>query len=232
MDFLMGWGDEIALGAVVTLKVAFFSLILGLIWGMLGAFAQVSHSSVARKLGRAFTVTVRGTPELLIILLVYFGGTIALTKFVKFVAPEIGYIEVPPLQAGVFALSLVFGGYAAEVLRGAWLAVPVGNIEAALSLGMSPFTIFRRIRLPLMMRYALPGLGNYWISLIKDTSLISVVGLEEIMGASKMATSVTHEPFKFYAVAAFIYLAITAVNGGVLTWLEKRSVRGERRIAI
>ncbi|MBD9497679.1 ABC transporter permease subunit [Ensifer sp. ENS01] len=153
----------------------------------------------------------------------------ALTKVVNLFVADFGFVEVPPLQAGVFALSLVFGGYAAEVLRGAWQSVPSGVIEAGHSLGLGWFVMFAKIRLPLLMRFALPGLGNNWISLLKDTSLISIVGLHELMGLSQMATSVTRQPFTFYMTAALIYLALTLANTRLIAWFEGRLMRGERR---
>ncbi|WP_457579521.1 ABC transporter permease subunit [Ensifer adhaerens] len=136
MDLLQGWGDEIAHGTLLTMKVAVLSLLVGLCWGMLGALAQMSPNRAVASLGRGFSLVMRGTPELLVILIVYFGGTVALTKAVSLFVADFGFVEVPPLQAGVFALSLVFGGYAAEVLRGAWQSVPSGVIEAGHSLGL------------------------------------------------------------------------------------------------
>ncbi|MDF8356341.1 ABC transporter permease [Ensifer adhaerens] len=229
MDLLQGWGDEIAHGTLLTMKVAVLSLLVGLCWGMLGALAQMSPNRAVASLGRGFSLVMRGTPELLVILIVYFGGTVALTKAVNLFVADFGFVEVPPLQAGVFALSLVFGGYAAEVLRGAWQSVPSGVIEAGHSLGLGWFVMFAKIRLPLLMRFALPGLGNNWISLIKDTSLISIVGLHELMGLSQMATSVTRQPFTFYMTAALIYLTLTLANTRLIAWFEGRLMRGERR---
>lgn len=231
MELFQGWGTEIARGLLVTIEIAIFSLMLGFVWAILGALAQLSSIGLLRAVGRGFTLVVRGTPELLIILIVYFGGTVALTGLVKFINPHAGYFEVPAMLAGVFALSLVFGGYAAEVLRGAFLAVPKGEIEAAQAFGMSAYSSFVHVQLPLMWRYALPGLGNNWISLIKDTSLISIVGLEELMRITSMATSVNGEPFRFYLIAALIYLLLTMLNTAIVDALERRAARGERKLA-
>mgnify|MGYP000987488270 CR=1 FL=1 len=230
-DLLQGWGPAIARGVLTTIEVAILSLALGFAWAALGAMAQLSTNGILRRLGRAFTVIVRGTPELLIILIVYFGGAVSLTRLAKAVDPGAGFVEIPALAAGVFALSLVFGGFAAEVLRGAYLAVPKGEMEAAAAFGMSRRTAFLSIRLPLMWRYGLPGLGNNWISLIKDTSLISIVGLEELMRISAMATSVTSEPFHFYLTAAAIYFVLIAANTALVDALERRAARGERKLA-
>lgn len=213
----------------MTLEVAVLSLIVGLVWGLLGATAQLSRYRLCRWLGDSYTTVIRGTPELLIILIVYFGGTVTLTKLIKLISPTTDYVEVPALAAGVFALSLVFGGYAAEVFRGAFLAVPVGQIEAAKAVGMTGPQIFIHIKLPVMRRFALPGLGNIWISLVKDTALVSVVGLEELMRISFMATSVTQDAFRFYGIAAVIYLLMTFCNTWILERLERRANRSERR---
>lgn len=230
MDILQGWGAEIVSGTAVTITVALLALALGMIWGVLGALARLSSSRVLRRLGEIYTTVIRGTPELLIILIIYFGGTVALTNLARYVVPDAGYVEVPSMAAGVFALSLIFGGYAAETIRGAFLAIPRGQIEAAEAFGLTGWTGFVHIRFPLMWRYALPALGNNWISLVKDTSLISVVGLEELMRVSAMATSVTRDPFVFYLVAAVIYLGLTFVNTTLLGWMEARTQRGERRV--
>ncbi|WP_027229598.1 ABC transporter permease subunit [Phyllobacterium sp. UNC302MFCol5.2] len=231
MDIFQGWGWQIARGLVTTVEVALLSLIVGLFWGIIGALAQLSSNRLLRALGRSFTLVVRGTPELLVILIVYFGGTVALTGFAKMINPSTRYFEIPAMPAGVFALSLVFGGYAAEVLRGACLAIPKGEIEAADAFGLSSTTSFIHVRLPLMWRYALPGLGNNWISLIKDTSLISIVGLEELMRISTIATQVNGEPFRFYLLAALIYLLLSILNTSIVDGLERRAARGERKLA-
>jgi His/Glu/Gln/Arg/opine family amino acid ABC transporter permease subunit len=230
MDVLMGWGGQLLGGALVTLEVAFAALVLGLGWGILGALAQLSRWWLVRQLGFLFTLAMRGTPELLIILIIYFGGSVTLTGLAKSIGLATSFVEIPAFAAGVFALSLVFGGYAAEVLRGAFLAIPKGQIEAAEAFGFSWWDAFTTVRLPQIWRFALPGLGNNWVSLIKDTSLVSVVGLEEIMRVSGMATAVTGEPFRFYLVAAVIFYALTTSNGLLVAKLERRASRGEREL--
>ena len=229
-DLFQGWGTQLFWGTMVTLQVAFLSLLAGLAIGLAVALAKLSSSRFLRAAGDFYTTCVRGTPELLIILLVYFGSTVALSAMLRWIAgPEI-YVEIPAMAAGVFALSLVFGAYAAEIFRGAFLAIPPGQIEAAKAFGMSPLTLFIHIRMPLMWRYALPSLGNIWISLIKNTSLISVVGLEELMRVSYLATSVTRSPFHFYLLAAVIYLTLTIINSLIIECLETRANRGVRRV--
>jgi ABC-type arginine transport system permease subunit len=171
---------------------------------------------------------IRGIPQLLLILLVYFGSTVALTRLVSIISPSAGSVEIAPYPAGVFALSLIFGGYAAEVFRGALQAIPSGQIEAGRAVGLNALQIFWLIQRPQMLRLALPGLGNIWISTLKDTSLISIVGLGELMKAAELATSDTRRALFFYLSAGAIYLALTLVSALVLHQLEQRAARGER----
>ncbi|MNI41872.1 Arginine ABC transporter permease protein ArtQ [compost metagenome] len=169
-----------------------------------------------------YTTVIRGIPELLIILILYFGGTAALTTLLG------RYAEVDAFTSGVFALSLVFGAYAAEVFRAAIRAVPVGQIEAARALGLRGSLIWRFVILPQMWRHALPGLGNLWLTLLKDTALVSVVGLEDLMRKTAIAAGATHDPLTFYCAAAAIYLAFTSVSIIGLTQLERGASRGVR----
>jgi His/Glu/Gln/Arg/opine family amino acid ABC transporter permease subunit len=220
---LKGFGDQILIGAGLTLAVAALSLVLGLIIGGLGAAAKLSRRRALRALADAYTTLVRGVPELLILLLLYFGGTVFLT----WVAGE--YVEVNGFGAGLFALSILCGAYTTEVLRAAIQAVPKGQIEAARALGLRQAAVVRKVLLPQVWRLALPGLGNVWLVLMKDTSLISVVGLEELMRKSNIAAGATHQPFTFYAVAALVYLLFTTVSVIGIALLERRARRGLAR---
>jgi putative lysine/arginine/ornithine/histidine/octopine transport system permease protein len=204
----------------MTLLVAAVSLVFGSAVGFLGAGAKLSRWRVLRWIAEGYTTIVRGVPELLIILLLYFGGTVTLSQIAG------RYVEVDGLSAGVFALSLVFGAYATEIFRGAFLAVPQGQREAARALGMHRIVLFRFVLLPQVWRFALPGLGNLWLVLLKDTALISVVGLEELMRKTSIAAGVTRQPFVFYATAALLYLAFTIVSAAALHYAERRVGRG------
>ena len=228
MDLFSGWGPTIARGAWTTVEVALVSSAFGIVLGLLGATACLSRFRVVRTLADAYITTIRGIPQLLLILLVYFGSTVALTRLVALVNPSAGMIEIPPYPAGVFALALIFGGYASEVFRGALSAIPKGQIEAGKAVGMSALQIFFTIQCPQMLRLALPGLGNIWISTLKDTSLISIVGLSELMKASELATSDTRRALFFYLSAGAIYLALTVLSSLALYGLERRGARGER----
>ena len=220
---LKGFGGQILTGAGLTLLVAALSLVFGLVIGGLGAAAKLSGSRQLRAVAEAYTTLVRGVPELLILLLLYFGGTVLLT----WLAGE--YVEVNGFGAGLFALSILCGAYTTEVLRAAIQGVPKGQTEAARALGMRRAHTIRLVLLPQVWRLALPGLGNVWLVLLKDTSLISVVGLEELMRKSAIAAGATHQPFTFYAVAAGVYLLFTTVSVLGIAALERRARRGLAR---
>jgi len=228
MDLFSGWGPTIARGAWTTVEVALLSAVFGTLLGILGAGACLSRLRVVRVPANIYITVIRGIPQLLLILLVYFGSTVALTRLVSIFSPTAGAIEIPPYPAGVFALSLIFGGYAAEVFRGALLAIPIGQVEAGKAVGMSSLQIFFTIKCPQMLRLALPGLGNIWLSTLKDTSLISIVGLSELMKASELATSDTRRALFFYLTAGAIYLALTLISSLILHKIEQHAARGER----
>lgn len=217
---MQGFGDQIATGAITTLRVAITSLALGMVVGLCVAMAKLSPYRALRRFAGGYTTIIRGVPELLIILILYFGGTVALTSLFD------RYVEVDAFAAGVFSLTIVFGAYATEVFRGAILAVPTGQIEAANALGLTRILVWRLVIVPQMWRYALPGLGNLWLTLLKDTALISVVGLEDLMRKTSVAASSTHDPLTFYSIAASLYLSFTSVSLVALALLERHANRG------
>jgi len=224
---LHGYGSLLVDGAWLTIKVALASIALGLVFGLIGATAKLSKFVILRGAATAYTAVVRGLPELLLLLIVFYGGTLLVQDIWRGVGGE-SYIEIKPFIAGTFTLAFVFGAYATEVFRGAILAVPKGQIEAAYAVGMGRLQMFRRVMLPQVWRFALPGLGNLWLVLLKDTSLISVINLNELMYNSKAAAGAMREPFKFYLIAALIYLAFTIVSMIVLQYSERRAQRGVR----
>ena len=211
-------------GTLMTVKLALCALLLGLILGLLGALAKTSALKPLQWLGGFYSTLVRGIPELLWVLLIYF-GTVGLVNSLGDALNMPG-LELSAFAAGVIALGLCFGAYATEVFRGAILAIPKGHREAGLALGLSKGRILSRIILPQMWRIALPGLGNLFMILMKDTALVSVIGLEEIMRHSQIAVTVSKEPFTFYMVAACIYLSLTVVAMAGMYFLEKRAARG------
>ena len=222
---LLGFGAQLAAGTLVTAGLAVASLAGGLLLGMAGAAARMSRRRLPRAAAHTYTTAVRGVPELLVVLIVYFGASAAIGRVAGLFGAT-GYFEPSPFIAGVVALSLTFGAYATEVLRGAFLAVPRQQTEAAYAIGLNRLQTFRHVLLPQVWRTALPGLGNLFLVLLKDTSLVSVVGLDELMRKSAIAVSYTREPFTFYFAAALIYLAMTAFSMAGLQALERRAARG------
>ncbi|MDE0035124.1 MAG: ABC transporter permease subunit [Deltaproteobacteria bacterium] len=222
---LLGFGTQLAAGTLVTAGLAVASLAGGLLLGVGGAAARMSRRRLLRAAAHAYTTAVRGVPELLVVLIVYFGASAAIGRVATLFGVT-GFFELNPFLAGVTALSLTFGAYATEVLRGAFLAVPPGQAEAASALGLTRLSAFRHVLLPQVWRTALPGLGNLFLVLLKDTSLVSVVGLDELMRKSALAVSYTQRPFTFYLAAAVIYLAMTAVSMAGIQVLERRAARG------
>jgi octopine/nopaline transport system permease protein len=223
-----GWGDELALAALMTLAVASCAFLLGLVFGSLGALAKLSGVAALEVAADAYTTVTRGIPELLVIYLLFFGGSGAL-MFVARIFGHTGYIEVNAFVTGCVAVGIVNGAYSTEAIRGAVLAVPKGQIEAAKAYGMPPWTLFRRILAPQVLRYALPSLGNVWQLALKETALISVTGLVEIMRQATIGAGSTKQPFTFYACAAALYLILTTVSGMGLARAERWAERGVRR---
>lgn len=211
----------------MTIRLSLASVALGLLFGLLGASAKISDNVLLRGMGGFYTSVVRGIPETLWVLMAYF-GTVSLMNWLGsyFGNP---YLTLSPFLAGTLALALCFGAYATEVFRGALLAIPPGQKEAGLALGMSGPRIFWRITLPQLWRVALPGLGNLYLILLKDTALVSLITLEEIMRKAQVASNATKEPFTFYFAAAMIYLSLTVVIMAALHIFERRANRGFTR---
>jgi polar amino acid transport system permease protein len=225
---LYGFGHQLLLGTWMTIRLALAALVLGLSLGLLGAACKSSSIGALRWIGDIYSTIFRGIPELVVVLLIYFGSTGVLTAISGWFGG--GYVELNPFAAGTLALGICFGAYATEVFRGALLTIPPGQMEAGQALGLKKRRIFSRIVLPQLWRIALPGLGNLFMVMMKDTALVSVIGLEEVMRKAQVATAVSKQPFVFYLTAAFIYLGITVFAMVVLHVLEKRVNRGIRRI--
>jgi polar amino acid transport system permease protein len=226
---LHGFGPALLAGTLMTIQLALASLAVGLVLGLLGALAKTSSRRPLQWLGGAYSTVVRGVPELIWILLLYYG----LSALAISLADLLGMatLELSPFATGTIALGLCFGAYATEVFRGAILAIPKGHREAGLALGLSGPRILWRLILPQMWRIALPGLGNLFMILMKDTALVSAITLNELMNMSKIAVSASKEPFTFYLAAATIYLCLTAASMVCLHFLEQRASRGFVRSA-
>jgi len=226
---LKGYGHQLVDGTLVTVEIFLLSLVLGLIIGLVAAMAKLSRRWILRKAANLYSDLIRGLPELLTILLVYFGVPIVIARLLSALKIDF-YLEVNPLVGGVVALGLYFGAYAAEIFRGAILSVPKGQIEAAEAFALNSAQTLRRIVLPQAWRIALPGLGNMTLALMKNTALVSVIGLDELMRKTSMATAYTHQPFTFYFTASLIYLGLTVVISIAMHYLERWTSRGVKEI--
>lgn len=207
---LQGYGHLLIKGVLVTVKLGLTSLVFGLVFGLVGAAMKSSRLWLVRQLANLYTSVVRGVPELLFVLFVYFGGSLMVQSVLKMMGYT-QYVEVSAFWAGVVALSVMFGAYATEVFVMALKQIPKGQWEAAQSVGMKPAQSFFRIILPQMWMVALPALGNLALVLLKDTALISVVGLKDLMFFATRAAQSTQLPFTFYMAAAMVYLLLTVV---------------------
>ena len=218
-------------GAGVTLSVALASLAMAVTLGLMGAMAKLSKWRFARALAYVYTTLIRGVPDLVLMLLIFYGGQVAVNS----IATSLGhdeYIDINPYIAGVLTIGFIFGAYLTEAFRGAFLAVPPGQREAGLAFGLSPWQIAWRITWPQMFRHALPGLSNNWLVLIKSTAIVSVIGLSDLMTRGQQAAGTTREPFVFYLAVALIYLLFTTASEFLFNWLEKRFSTGVRKSAL
>lgn len=225
-----GWGDQLLSGLWITLKLALTSLPIGLTLGFLVATVLMSRVTALKALAIVYTTTLRGLPELLTLFIIYHGAGMLLRQVLNWFNPDIGYIELSPFTAGVVALSLVFAAYSAEVIRGAWQALDKGQIEAAHAYGFTPWQVFRLIELPQIWRIALPGLGNLWINLIKDTALVSVIALNDLMRMAGIAVGATKQPFTFYLTVCLMYWAVCMLFEVLINRAEKRANRGVKTL--
>ena len=218
---LQGYGSTILDGAWLTVQLALLSMAVAVALGLLGAAFRLSPVRWLALLGETYATVIRGIPELVLILLIFFGGQ----DLVNRIAPLLGYedyIDINPFVAGVGTLGFIYGAYLSETFRGAFMAIPKGQGEAGLAYGMSPLRVFLRILVPQMIRLAIPGITNNWLVLVKATALISLVGLQDMMARAKSAGDATREPFTYILLAAAVYLAITSVTLLVLCYLERR----------
>jgi len=206
-----GWGDEIASGVMITVALALATLPFGLFVGFVVALAKRSPEPALRLAGDIYTTIFRGLPELLTLFLVYYGAQIGIQQVVRLVSPGAS-IEVNSFVAGMVALGAVFSSYASEVFLSAFRAIPQGQYEGGYSIGLSKSQTMRLIVLPQLIRVALPGLSNLWMILLKETALVSVIGLSDILRQSSIAARVTKEAFLFYGVACLIYLVLAIIS--------------------
>ena len=222
-----GWGLALLEGAAMTLLVSACGLLVGAAVGGLVAWARLSGRRLAGAVGETYAALFRGLSELLIVYFVYFGTSALLTETAALLGHE-GFIGVPAFAAGALAVGVISGAYQAEVFRAAFLAIAKGELEAAVSVGMNRALMARRIILPQVLRFALPGLGNLWQVALKDSSLISVTGLAELMRVSQVGAGSIHRPFAFYLGGAALYLVMTVLTTRLFDVAEARATRGMR----
>ncbi len=225
MEALTGWWDDFFWGSVVVVQLFFTSVVLMTIFGLIGSAAKLSNSRIAQKIAGGYTIIFRGTPEILVLLIMYYGAAITLTAIFQAFDPSVKYVDLPPFWAGSLALGLIVGSYATETFRGAFMGVPVGRVEAARALGLSGVQTFFYIKLPEMWRLALPAYGNHLLSLIKDTALVSIIGLTEILYIAEQAIGTTNKPFTMFFFVGVIYLAFSTIITLTVMIMEKRANR-------
>lgn len=214
----------------MTLRVAVFSLLLALALGLLGASSRLSPHALLRLPATVYTTVVRGIPDLVMMLLIFYGGQVAINAMTD--ALGLGYVDINPFVAGVVTLGFIFGAYFTETFRGAFMAVPAGQLEAGRAYGMSAWQVFRRILFPQMLRFALPGIGNNWLVLLKSTAIVSMIGLSDMTRIADQAGRSTHQPFTFYLAVCVLYLAMTALSSYGLGLLMRRYSAGVRETQV
>jgi arginine/ornithine transport system permease protein len=215
-------------GSVLTVGVSVLALLVSIVLGLLGAAAKLSGRPVLVAISTLYTTLIRGVPDLVVMLLVFYGGTIGLNNLLEWMGSE-ATVDINPFFAGVLTLGFIYGAYMVETFRGAILSIPAGQAEAAWAFGMGRVQTFLRITAPQMVRYALPGFTNNWLVLIKSTALVSLIGLKEMTYLAKQASAATRSPFAFFLFTAALFLVYTTVSLYALRKLNARYSLGTRR---
>lgn len=216
-----GWGRPLVWASVVTIAAALCGFALGSLLGMCGAALKLSHNALLRLMGQLYTTIFRGLPEILVVYLFYFGGSVVLTKTLN-LSGFPGFYSLPSFVMGILAIGLVSGAYQTEAYRTGYLRLDPGQLEAASACGMPHLLRLRRIIAPQTLRFALPALGNIWQNVLKETSLLSVIGLTELLRQAGIAAGSTRQPLLFYGIAALIFLLIGKLTGQVMLRLERQ----------
>ena len=223
---LKGYGAILLDGTWMTVKLSICSLLLSVLLGLIGATSKLSAAKLLRFPATCYTTLIRGVPDLVLMLLIFYTMQLWLNDLTEWLDWE--QIDIEPFSAGAVTLGFIYGAYYAETFRGAYLAVPKGQIEAAMAYGMTAWQVFRRVLFPQMMRFALPGIANNWQVTLKATALVSIIGLSDVVKAAQLAGKTTYRFFFFMLIAAAIYLLLTTLSNLVLMWLEKRYSAGVR----
>jgi arginine/ornithine transport system permease protein len=223
--------QSILMGSLLTVAVSLASAAIATVLGLLGASAKLSGRRPLVVLATVYTSIVRGIPELVMMLLIFYGGAIGLNTLLEKMGSE-SSVDLNPFVAGSFTIGFIYGAYMTETFRGAILAIPKGQMEAAWAFGMSPLKTFFRITLPQMVRYALPGFTNNWLVLIKATALVSLIGLQDMTYLAKQASAAAREPFIFFLFTAALYLIYTSVSLWALGRLNARYSLGTEKVQL
>ncbi len=224
-----GWGATLLTGAAATLAISAGAYLIGIVIGMAGALGKLSGNRGLETVLNLYTTLIRSVPELILIVGLYYAGTDGLNRLLQLAGLPV--LEVNGFIAAVAVLGFVQGAYMTEVLRGAIMAIPNGQIEAARAFGMSPLLRFRRVVLPALLPNALPGLSNLWLAVTKDSALVAVVGYQELALATRLAGASTKQYFLFFMAAALMYLAITLVSNVIFRQIERHVRRGQPSLA-
>lgn len=224
--FLEGYGEQILNGTWLSIKLALFSLAFALILGLLGALGKLFGNGFFRAFAQGYTTLIRSVPDLVLMLLIFFG----IQQMLNSLTDALGFsqIDLDPFITGVLTIGFIYGAYFAETFRGAFLAVPKGQLEAGKAYGMSNTQVFKRVLFPQMMRFALPGIGNNWLVVLKATALVSIIGLSDLVQVVQSAGRATGKMFFFILIAGLIYLALTTVSNIVLWYLSRKYSAGVR----
>lgn len=221
MNALLAYAPLLARGALTTVALAVLGLALATLLGSLGAAGRLGGGRVLRGAVLVYTTVARGVPDLVMMLLIFFGGQ----RLANVAAGAVGLppFDVSPFLAGVASLGFVYGAYLTETFRGAYLSVPKGQSEAAMALGLRGVALQRLVVMPQLMRMALPGYANVWQVLVKSTALVSVIGLQDLVGLADAAGKTTREPFLFSTAVLGVYLFITWISTSIFTRAERRT---------
>jgi len=225
---LTAYYSSILYGALLTVGVSLAALLVSVLLGLLGAGAKLSGNRPLVALATGYTTIIRGIPELVLMLLVFYGGSIGINHLLELSGTG-ATLDIDPFTAGVLTLGFIYGAYMTETFRGAILSIPRGQLEAAAAFGMGPVQTFLRITAPQMVRYALPGFTNNWLVLIKATALVSLIGLQEMTYLAKQASAATRSPFAFFLFTGSLFLIYTWVSLTVLRKLHGRYSLGAKR---
>ncbi len=218
-------------GSWLVVQVGLASLLVAMALGLLGALGKLSSHRPARWLATAYSTLIRGIPDLVLMLLLFYGGQIGLNALLERLG-EFDYVEIDPFAAGVLTIGFIYGAYMTETFRGAMMAIPKGQSEAAWAFGMTTWQTFWRITLPQMVRYALPGFTNNWLVLIKTTALVSLIGLHEMTYRAKQASAASREPFVFFLFTAALFLLYTSLSLWVLRRVAQRYSLGNKKVQL